>query len=38
MEAGHGGHRPALAKETAPISLFCLEAIPAIRSLINGRD
>jgi hypothetical protein len=36
METGHGGHRPALLKKTAPLSLFCLETIIAVRLLING--
>jgi hypothetical protein len=38
MEAGHGGHRPALAKETTSLSLFCLETITAVRSLIDDLD
>jgi hypothetical protein len=41
MEAGHGSHWPALAKETAPLSLS-LSVLPkkisAVRLLIDGRD
>jgi hypothetical protein len=37
MEAGHGGHWPALAKEAVPLSLLP-ETISAVRWLIDGRD
>jgi hypothetical protein len=38
LRVGHGGHRPALRRMADTLSLLCLEAFLAVRSLIDGLD